>query len=98
MHRYTAEIIYHFECDLCHQWWSYAVTPTSLTNYNMNLPSDEKVHCMHCGQTKEVEVKPNVHVSDWKTSKSAIPVENNARYKIAGIIDKEISDAMKIRK
>ena len=98
MHRYTAEIIYHFECDLCHQWWSYAITPTTLTNYNLNLPSDEKVHCMHCGQTKEVEVKPNVHIPELKTSYPEIGIENNARYKIAGIIDKEIRDATKIRR
>ena len=38
MHRYTAEILYHFECDLCHLWWSYAVSPTKLTNYNLIFP------------------------------------------------------------
>ena len=64
MHRYTAEIIYHFECDLCHLWWSYAISPTKLTNYNLTLPSDQKVHCMHCGQTKEVEIKPNSIIKD----------------------------------
>ena len=64
MHRYTAEIIYHFECDLCHLCLSYAISPTKLTNYNLTLPSDQKVHCMHCGQTKEVEIKPNSIIND----------------------------------
>ena len=63
-HRYTVEAIYHFECDLCHLWWSYAISPTKLTNYNLTLSSDEKVHCMHCGQTKEVEIKPNSIIND----------------------------------
>jgi len=95
-HRYTVEILYHFECDLCHQWWSYAVTPTSLTDYNLTLSNDEKVHCMHCGQTKEVEVKPNVYISDKKAPYEPNP-ENNSRMKIASIIDREIRSASKIR-
>ena len=42
-HRYTAEIIYHFECDLCHLWWSYAISPTKLTNYNLKNAYASKI-------------------------------------------------------
>jgi len=62
MHRYTVELLYHFECELCHNWWSYATTPHDLDKVtSLKLTNDKPVHCMHCGHTKELEVKPNVH-------------------------------------
>ena len=63
-HNYTVEILYHFSCNLCNQWWTYAYTPTRLHDYNLNLPNNESVHCMHCGHTTIAEVKPNVHVPE----------------------------------
>lgn len=98
MHRYTVEILYHFECELCHNWWSYAITPTGLDDKMSLRLEDEKVHCMHCGHTKETKAKPNVHVSTRKTQQIPISVENNSRMKVAEIIDKEIRNAIKIRK
>lgn len=95
MHRYTVELLYHFECELCHQWWSYAMTPTELNSGQSLELNNEKVHCMHCGHTKECELKPNVHNKlDTKTKYPTVHAENNARHKIAEFVEKDIKDAM----
>jgi len=103
MHRYTVELLYHFECELCHQWWSYAMTPTELNSGKSLELNNEKVHCMHCGHTTECEIKPNVHnmlvtkTKDIKTKYPTVHTENNARHKIAEFIEKDIKDAMRVR-
>ena len=44
---YTFEILYHFTCLKCKNWWSYSITPSSdKMNFNIN---DHTIHCMHCG-------------------------------------------------
>ena len=74
------------------------MTPTELNSGKSLELNNEKVHCMHCGHTKECEIKPNVHNKlDTKTKYPTVHTENNARHKIAEYIEKDIKDAMRIR-
>ncbi len=53
-HEYTWEIIYHFNCGECMNWWSYAST--------QELPKLEKItrlSCPHCGYRTKVKLKEN---------------------------------------
>ena len=37
-HEYTVELLYHFNCGVCSNWWSYAVTPTVLSDVELEMP------------------------------------------------------------
>ena len=39
-HEYTIEILYHFTCGCCQEWWSYTHTPSKL-EIDLNLPNNE---------------------------------------------------------
>ena len=39
---YSTEIIYHFTCDICDNWWSYA-SPTEL-----RYVEEKRWSCPHC--------------------------------------------------
>jgi len=41
------ETIWHFTCDYCNLWWSFA----SSDDYE---PKDS-IHCPHCGKTNKIE-------------------------------------------
>ena len=48
--KYSKEVIYHFNCNICNNWWSYAHTEvnrgTSLRQYEMQVAGN---YCPHCG-------------------------------------------------
>jgi hypothetical protein len=56
-HEYTVELIYHFTCKYCMEWWSYAHQPSQLEDFNLNLPSQEPFWCPHCGTQANLKVK-----------------------------------------
>ena len=55
-HEYTIEILYHFTCAVCQEWWSWAHTPGKM-EINLTLPDNEKVWCPQCGHTQTLKVK-----------------------------------------
>ena len=58
-HQYTVELLFHFNCGTCENWWSYATTPYCLTGsieYN-SLPEHIDYYCPHCGAAEQIEVK-----------------------------------------
>ena len=54
-HQYTVEILYHFTCGFCSEWWSYALTPFT-QSVDIEL-SDKLIHCPHCGHTQTAKIK-----------------------------------------
>ena len=60
-HQYTVELLFHFNCGTCKNWWSYATTPYCLSGsieYN-SLPENIDYYCPHCGVAEKVELKKN---------------------------------------
>ena len=49
-HTFTQEVIFHFTCASCANWWSYA------TSVDLKL-MDQPLTCPHCGYTAEVTEK-----------------------------------------
>jgi hypothetical protein len=45
MHEYTVEKIYHFTCEFCKNWWSYAYSDSDKN------PFVKKIHCPFCGES-----------------------------------------------
>lgn len=56
MHEYTAEILYHFNCGVCKNWWSYATTPAT-PNIELGVPKDIEYYCPHCGANELAKIK-----------------------------------------
>jgi len=65
-HGYTIEILYHFSCGSCQQWWSYAATPSQpildkntkrLRGDRLYLSDEIEMHCPHCGHLNTIGVK-----------------------------------------
>ena len=56
IHEYTIEILYHFTCGCCQEWWSYTHTPSKL-EMDISLPNNEKFWCPHCGHYQITKVK-----------------------------------------
>ena len=56
-HEYTVEVLYHFNCGVCKNWWSYAVIPTVIYEADLHLPSNIDYFCPHCGADEKVKVK-----------------------------------------
>ena len=54
-HLYTVEVIYHFTCGCCNNWWSYAVTPF-VQPFEFGL-DDKPIYCPHCGHTQTAKIK-----------------------------------------
>ena len=64
LHDYTIEILYHFNCGECKNWWSYAKTPARERIVVNTIINDlewgftgKSMHCPHCGQEAEVAIK-----------------------------------------
>ena len=52
---YTFELLYHFTCLQCKNWWSYSITPSS-NKVSMNI-DDRAINCMHCGTEGKAIIK-----------------------------------------
>ena len=53
-HEYTVETLYHFNCGVCKNWWSYVTIPTVVYGADMHLPSDIDYFCPHCGADEKL--------------------------------------------
>ena len=62
-HKYTVELLFHFNCGVCENWWSYASTPYDLSkSVDYNTPPDHiEYYCPHCGAAENIEVKDGAH-------------------------------------
>jgi len=56
-HSYTVETLYHFNCGVCQNWWSYAVTPTIIREADLQIPTNIEYYCPHCGADETAIVK-----------------------------------------
>ena len=54
----TKETIWHFTCDFCKLWWSFASSD--------EFQPKKKIFCPHCGEKNEIddEVQDTMTVSD----------------------------------
>jgi predicted SprT family Zn-dependent metalloprotease len=52
-HEFTVEVLYHFNCGECKNWWSYATTRTNKSMYGKYF------HCPHCGHETDAKLKEN---------------------------------------
>lgn len=64
MLKLSIELLYHYQCDRCHKWWSVAdITPTPNTI----------VYCPHCGSKHVVPSLAELHPADSEpTTKSVM--------------------------
>jgi len=63
-HKFSKEILYHFNCGVCDKWWSIADHHL----FSNNVPKSEHmvpnlIICPHCGhkeEVKDVKSKPTI--------------------------------------
>jgi hypothetical protein len=55
-HQYTVEVIYHFTCGCCNNWWSYAETPPTQKSFKFGV-TDKRIYCPHCGRVRTAKIK-----------------------------------------
>ena len=58
-HQYTVELLFHFNCGTCKNWWSYATTPSCLSGsieYN-SLPENIDYYLLDWCSEEKVEIK-----------------------------------------
>ena len=62
-HQYTCEVLYHFTCGVCENWWSYSVTPfVQPIEFDAGIKKDEQLHCPHCGHKQKAKIKDGYHL------------------------------------
>jgi DNA-directed RNA polymerase subunit RPC12/RpoP len=50
-HKFSKEILYHFNCGKCNKWWS-------VSDYHLlSLESNKTVTCPHCEHKALIEIK-----------------------------------------
>ena len=54
-HKYTTELLYHFNCGECSNWWSYASTESWWSK--SWEPEKRMLSCPHCGYRCKIELK-----------------------------------------
>jgi C4-type Zn-finger protein len=54
-HQYTCEVLYHFTCGVCENWWSYSITPF-VQPFEVSL-DDKPIYCPHCGYKQKAKIK-----------------------------------------
>jgi len=50
-HEYSWELLYHFNCAECKNWWSYTTTETAYQWKNQSMS------CPHCGYNTTIQPK-----------------------------------------
>ena len=60
-HEYVYEILYHYNCVDCKQWWSYAVTPNGKEDPIWTMV-EKTMHCPHCGKEAGLKVKDGFEI------------------------------------
>jgi DNA-directed RNA polymerase subunit RPC12/RpoP len=51
------EVLYHYNCGECSNWWSYATTPKQKYDNLEWGVIGKYVYCPHCGTEAQVKVK-----------------------------------------
>ena len=59
-HEYSSEIIWHFTCGQCDNWWSQSTTPINYDYQSLHFPVHKVLICPHCGTPNFVQPKPNL--------------------------------------
>tara|TARA_Y100001963_G_C6633842_1_gene377596 strand:- start:60 stop:254 length:195 start_codon:yes stop_codon:yes gene_type:complete len=54
-HKFSKEIIYHFNCGKCNKWWSIADYHLLSLDNLKNLHYKEPITCPHCGHKEKVK-------------------------------------------
>tara|TARA_R110000765_G_scaffold422760_3_gene530794 strand:+ start:2730 stop:2945 length:216 start_codon:yes stop_codon:yes gene_type:complete len=54
-HSYVFEMLYHFNCGKCSNWWSYAKTPDNKAEMYKNIV--KRMYCPHCGTKGSLQIK-----------------------------------------
>ena len=58
-HEFTVEVLYHFNCGKCKNWWSQTTTP-DFNQTTLTWGVDGKyIFCHHCGHETDAEIKEN---------------------------------------
>ena len=62
-HQYTVEVLYHFTCGVCDNWWSYTVTPfVQPIEFDAGIIKDKQLYCPHCGHEQKAKIKDGYHL------------------------------------
>ena len=62
-HNFVYEVLYHYNCGDCGNWWSYATTPNKKDNNLEWAMSGKYVYCPHCGSERQLKVKDDFEIS-----------------------------------
>ena len=55
-HPFVYEILYHFNCYVCNNWWSYAKSPNGKEDPVWTMVG-KFMHCPHCSAEARLKVK-----------------------------------------
>ena len=58
-HEFTVEVLYHFNCHECKNWWGHTMTPVFQHQHLTYGMVGKDIHCPHCGLKSDVKVKEN---------------------------------------
>tara|TARA_Y100000296_G_C5174404_1_gene259169 strand:+ start:536 stop:859 length:324 start_codon:yes stop_codon:yes gene_type:complete len=73
-HKYTKEILYHFTCENCHLWWTYAHIENTANKYDYPYPRVKDLYpkvlkeltCPHCGHLSTCKEKSGAEYTHEK--------------------------------
>ena len=53
-HRFSKEILYHFNCGKCNRWWSISDYHLLSLNNTTDLDYDKPIVCPHCEHKEKI--------------------------------------------
>ena len=56
-HEFTVEVLYHFNCGECKNWWSQTSTPDSNQTTLTCGVVGKYIYCPHCGANEKAIIK-----------------------------------------